>query len=274
MVSRRRPPPELCRTPVVGSDLFERRKGQLWVVDLKTGVREAEPTPAQRDQLLFYCGLVDAVIGQKPTHAAVSTTSGDQYHLSFEWPEVEKVLDDAVNILMQLNLAGSAGMDESQATPIAESCGCCPYLPACDPFFDACEETWPTPHALQFEIRSVEPSPHGLSVEAVVLRPGWRQGEDIHVLGFPFEYRTGGRRSVGGNKLRRSGFFGHRRLEYHCLQVALTVSRYDEVNRARRTASPHHRQAPRAGQPGQQSRNAFSAGYIDEAQQLLLETGA
>lgn len=168
-------------------DLVERVGGELWVVDLKTGLKQNEPTPVQRTQLLFYCALVEAALGQLPAYAAVQTTRGDCHSFRVDAGEVQDVIVAASSMLDRINEPGPEGLAVTMASPSAKACGWCPFRPACGPFFDAYEETWQIPHALVFGVQAVDQSPHGYIVRATVTRPRWRANEEVHVVGFPFE---------------------------------------------------------------------------------------
>lgn len=167
-------------------DLVERVRDAIWVIDFKTGLKQAEPTVDQHTQLLIYCGLVEAALGQRPTHAAIQTANGERYDFPVDWGDVGEVIDRAESMLQRLNASVTDGLSEADAAPSPETCAWCAFRPACRPFFDAYDETWPIPHALLFEVQSAELSPHGYSLKAVVKRPHWRRDEEIHVLGFPF----------------------------------------------------------------------------------------
>jgi hypothetical protein len=177
--------PEL---PLAGKpDLVERVGSDIWVVDLKTGLAQQEPTPEQRVQLLFYCGLVEAKLKKMPAHAAIQTTGGNRHAFAVDAHEVEEVFSRAVAMLKQINASDTEGLDVKLASPSVEACGWCSFRPACRPFFDTYDETWELPHALLFEVESAEVSPHGHTLRAVVRRPHWREGEQVHVVGFPFD---------------------------------------------------------------------------------------
>lgn len=168
-------------------DLVEERVEGVWVVDLKTGLGQAEATPEQRQQLLFYCALVEAELNELPSHAAIETTQGARFPFAVDSPEVQDVRERALRVLEQVNAANHQGLPMAVANPTSEACGWCPFRPACAPFFDAYDETWPIPHALLFEVVSADTSAHGYSVEAIVQLPRWREGENVHVVGFPFD---------------------------------------------------------------------------------------
>jgi len=184
-------------------DLVERVDGEVWVVDLKTGLRQDEPTPAQRTQLLFYCALVEAALGNLPAHAAVQTARADRHSFRVDACEVEDVVAAALSMLERMNEADSEGLAESMAAPSATACGWCPFRPACAPFFDAYDATWQIPHALLFGVQTVDQSPHGYSVRATVSRPRWRENEEVHVVGFPF-----GRSPAAGDQWGAMNFAG------------------------------------------------------------------
>lgn len=173
--------------PIAGRpDLVERTGDAIWVVDFKTGLKQAEPTVDQRTQLLIYCALVEATLGRRPTHAAIETVSGERYAFPIDWDDVGEVTNRAESMRQHLNASVTDGLTDSDATPSPETCGWCAFRPACRPFFDSYDETWQIPHALLFEVQSAELSPHGYSLEATVNRPYWRRDEKIHVLGLPF----------------------------------------------------------------------------------------
>lgn len=178
------------KLPLAGRpDLVERVQDEVWVVDLKTGLKQGEPTPAQRSQLLFYCGLVEASLGVSPTGAAVQTTGGQRHSFAVDPAQVHEVMDAAVAMLDRVNAVGAEGLSDSDATPSVSACSWCAFKPACGHFFDAYDETWSIPHALLFEIQTADVSPHGVSVEATVRQPDWRAREKVHILGFPFGSR-------------------------------------------------------------------------------------
>lgn len=182
------------RLPLAGRpDVVDRMEGDLWVVDLKTGLSQSEPSPAQRQQLLFYCELVRSEVGQFPKMAAVESTRGERYSFRVEPDEAQEVVDRALAMLNTLNSAWEGGLSDSLANPSESTCGWCPFRPVCGPFFNAYEQSWPIAHALLFRVDSLNHGLHGYEVEATVVQPLWRKNEGVHVVGFPFdvEPRTG-----------------------------------------------------------------------------------
>ncbi len=174
--------------PLAGRpDLVERVQDEVWLVDLKTGLNQGDPTQAQRKQLLFYCALIEATLGELPAYATVETTRNQRFSFAVEPWEVQGVVDEALGLLERVNTEAAEGLNESQAAPSPASCSWCAFRAACRPFFESYDETWPIPHALLFRIESVSDSKHGHSVEGSVLLPHWRTNEPVHLLGLPFK---------------------------------------------------------------------------------------
>ncbi|MDD7811587.1 PD-(D/E)XK nuclease family protein [Mycobacterium sp. CSUR Q5927] len=174
--------------PLAGQpDLVERVEGKVWVVDTKTGLRQAGPSSDQRDQLLIYCALVQANLGEMPAFAAIETSRGERYHFAVDPNEVNTLVQRAVDLLDRFNSAAADGFDEGLASPSAEACGWCPFRIACYPFFQAYDETWEIAHAVLFTVESADVGEHGPRVEGVVHRPFWRAGQKFTSTAFPFQ---------------------------------------------------------------------------------------
>lgn len=177
--------PEL---PISGiPDLVEKTDGQLWVVDTKTGLRQADPSPEQRDQLLIYCGLVHANLGQMPVVAAIETARGERYSFNVDPDEVKHVLRRAVEALNFFNAEVVNGFTENLASPASDTCGWCPYRIACRPFLRAYDEDWEMSHTVLFTVQSAGGGKHGACVEGVVSLPRWRADQSFISVGFPFD---------------------------------------------------------------------------------------
>lgn len=167
-------------------DFVDRVDGKLWVVDTKTGLNQEDPTPSQRDQLLFYCALVEANLGEIPDIAAIETSRGERYSFPVDPTEVEKVVQQALAVLARFNAAAANEFSENLASPSAEDCGWCPFRPACGPFFQAYDKTWEIPHAVLFTVSAAHVGEQGKIVEGVVQLPLWRADQKFTSLGFPF----------------------------------------------------------------------------------------
>ncbi|BBY01510.1 hypothetical protein MSEO_20090 [Mycobacterium seoulense] len=174
--------------PLAGQpDLVERVDGKIWVLDTKTGLRQANPSSDQRDQLLIYCALVQANLGEMPAAAAIETSRGERYSFAVDPNEVKTLVERAVDTLDRFNSAAADGFDESMASPSAEACGWCPFRIACHPFFRAYDETWEISHAVLFTVESADVREHGAHVEGVVHLPLWRADQKFTSTAFPFQ---------------------------------------------------------------------------------------
>lgn len=168
-------------------DLVERIEGKIWVVDTKTGLQQSDPSSEQRDQLLIYCGLVQAILGEMPSVAAIETSRGERYPFAVDPNEVKILLDRAVDMLKRFNSAAADGFDESLASPSAEACGWCQFRIACHPFLRAYDHTWQISHAMLFTVESVYVWERHLCVDGVVALPYWRAAQKITLIAFPFQ---------------------------------------------------------------------------------------
>ncbi|WP_142282745.1 hypothetical protein [Mycobacterium aquaticum] len=127
-------------------------------------------------------GLVESEIGEFPSHAAIETVEGTRHSIAVDADEVQQVrdralpvLDSALSVLDRVNDSMLGELDSSLASPAAAVCGSCSFRPACAPFFEAYDETWPTAHPLLFEVVTVDSSPHGYRLQATVRRRRWRE---------------------------------------------------------------------------------------------------
>jgi len=176
------------RLPIAGiPDLVERIDKQLWVIDIKTGLNQADPSPEQRLQLLIYCGLVHATLGEMPTYAAVETTRGDRFSFVVDRDEVEDSLGSAVEAVNLFNSAAENGFTETLASPAPDACKWCPYRTACRPFLLSCKKDWEISHTVLFRVTSAAVHDHRSVVEGVVTLPNWHVNQTFVSVGFPFE---------------------------------------------------------------------------------------
>lgn len=123
-------------------DRVEQQQGELCVVDLKTGLGQAEPTSKQRRQLLIYAFLVFKTSARWPTHIAIENASGRR------WQERVKV-DEAIHLVSTISEArtrfneGAGSKAPSQmARPDANTCRWCAYRAVCDPYWKALTMDW------------------------------------------------------------------------------------------------------------------------------------
>lgn len=163
-------------------DLVE-RTDQLRVVDLKTGVWQRSMTETQRTQLLFYCRLVQLVLGELPTRAAVRTADGKDEEIKVLQNEVLEIESAALQALDDLQAAVHGAPLEGR--PAEDTCATCPFRVACGPFLEAYQPDWRCGAVRAGALVSV-PTP-GASpplAEADVLLPTWATGR-MRLVGLP-----------------------------------------------------------------------------------------
>ena len=174
--------------PIAGKpDLVERTESGIRVVDLKTGIAFASPTPEHADQLLLYCGLVWSIAGESPVEAVILGVGQDEHVLSVTEAEIQRVRKKALDRLNALNQSHSEqGMYRELATPSSEACRWCPFRVVCDAFFDSVEPDWGVGALLLGTVQDCSVDVEGPSrVDMVVEKPNWLRG-GRQLVNFPF----------------------------------------------------------------------------------------
>ncbi|MCZ4499987.1 MAG: nuclease superfamily protein [Marmoricola sp.] len=110
-------------------DRVDVRNGQLRVVDLKSGVHQAEIQDGQRRQLLLYAHLVDVTCGQLPAVGVVEHASGKEESFPIDSLDVTSALQEARQAIVSFNAAVAAG--EVPARPEASACKFCSFRSVC-----------------------------------------------------------------------------------------------------------------------------------------------
>ena len=167
-------------------DLVRRVDGALWVIDLKTGLHQGEPTAVQKAQLLLYCALVEANLGEMPARAAVETTRADHHSFRVEGSAVREVVGAASAALAGFNAAAAKGLGDDLAQPSVTNCAWCSFRVACRPFFERYDPSWAIADALVIMVDSIYVEKDRSHMKAVVQQPEWRCGERVDLIGFPF----------------------------------------------------------------------------------------
>lgn len=162
-------------------DLVE-RTDHLRVVDLKTGVGQRSMTAAQRTQLLFYCVLVQKVLGELPTRAAVETAAGQVDEIEVVAGEVLEVQLAALQVRADLE-AGAQGA-KLAARPAEDSCATCPFRVLCGPFLEAYRSDWRCGAVRVGTLKVLPTSDSPPLAEVEVQLPIWARGH-IRLVGLP-----------------------------------------------------------------------------------------
>lgn len=123
-------------------DRVEGLLGDLCVVDLKTGLHQAEPTPAQRRQLLLYAELVRATMGELPRRMGIEDGLGRRWESEVDPRELEMLLADIVTRRQAYERAVASGSLDELADANGETCKWCPYRVICASYWSALRTDW------------------------------------------------------------------------------------------------------------------------------------
>lgn len=169
-------------------DLVERSGGHLLVVDVKTGLRQQEPTPPQMQQLLFYAILVEAVLKELPSVVTVQDASGKRHDHDVTREAVDSVRQQAADALSDLRRA-STGEAALTARPTEESCAVCPFRLRCPDFLAAYKPDWKCGHVRVAQVADVSSLDQHRMVDVTVLAPSWGPAA-MRLVGFPFPHEV------------------------------------------------------------------------------------
>lgn len=170
-------------------DLVERKGGELRVIDFKTGLAQGEATEAQREQLLFYAGVVMSLLGELPSVAAIQDASGDLHSVPVTIDEVDAVRNRAQAALAELHDA-AAGKSTLAARPSEDSCSICPFRIVCADFLNEYSAAWKCGHVRAGRIVDIGMLDNHEVVDVEVVSPAWAPGQ-MRLVAFPFPQDKG-----------------------------------------------------------------------------------
>ena len=152
-------------------DRVERRRDGVWVLDLKSGWAQADPTDAQRRQLLLYVHLVEVNLGERPVGAAIDARKG-LFPLTWNETDVEILVEDMVKLGKTFAEDAKEG-DELIANPAAETCRWCPYRAVCEPAAVALTEEDRLPLVVTGTVTGVGDVGGKQTVDFDIASPNW-----------------------------------------------------------------------------------------------------
>lgn len=123
-------------------DRIESSAAGMYVVDLKTGLTQGEPTESQRRQLLLYAHLVSVATGRLPAKVAIEGPSGERWEENVTGEKVAAAIAEVRALRERFEAAVGAGQAASLASPSPETCRWCPYRLVCGPYWQSLESTW------------------------------------------------------------------------------------------------------------------------------------
>ena len=151
-------------------DRIDRVGSTVRVVDLKTGLKQGDPTDAQTRQLLLYAVLVHRTTGDWPAEIAIEDASGEQTVRPLAPEEAEMALEQVTSAVASFNERASAPALSLTAQPDPDTCRWCAYRVVCRPYWVARRADWKHRSVLG-EIRSSGTSDRGAHVELRVASP-------------------------------------------------------------------------------------------------------
>lgn len=185
-------------------DRVEMRENEIWVVDIKTGAHQDEPSDEQVWQLLLYAHLVQSKTGTLPSGAAIVVPGGGEFPISVSQEGVDAVVSEAVAIKEDFNRQRVAAVNGLIGTPSETSCGYCSFRLICPSYVEACEEDWKVLNTLTGVVTSVVGEWPWLTMEVEVQWPRWRQGQLTRIVdvSWPEEVSPGRSVALTGFKSR------------------------------------------------------------------------
>ena len=164
-------------------DRLEVSDGKVTIVDLKSGVWQAEVTPEQRRQLLLYAWLVHVARGTWPVEVIIETAAGVQTAIAVVKEEVEQHVAKAHELVTEFNAAVDAGWTALAgcARPAEETCRGCIARVACEPYWTALSTEWRYQGAVYGRVTKSTATPEGTTITVDTIRPRGRLGQPTAV---------------------------------------------------------------------------------------------
>ena len=126
------------------ADLIRRQStGELEILDYKTGgimeaaVSETSVPQVKQGyvlQIRLYAALLHEQAGEWPTRLVIADLAGSEHEVAFTQEQCTEVLESALGLHKQLNLAVMGGRAAGLAKPAADVCLLCAMRPLCEPY--------------------------------------------------------------------------------------------------------------------------------------------
>jgi hypothetical protein len=137
-------------------DLVERSGGRLRVVDLKSGLRQADFTEGQRRQLLLYGHLVARTLGEDPDDLVITDSAGRETIIAFSSADIAEAVRLAVHDREAWNTAiASDGPIFALGSPSSKSCRGCPFRVVCLPYWENLRDDWEMPASISGTVEEI-----------------------------------------------------------------------------------------------------------------------
>lgn len=112
------------------------------IVDVKSGLRQAEPTAPQLRQLMLYGHLVETATGDQVEEIVIEDASGSRWTQGFSRSAADSLVNDIAKARDDYNAAAHDGSLAAAAVPSADCCRRCPFRVVCSPYWAALTMAW------------------------------------------------------------------------------------------------------------------------------------
>jgi RecB family exonuclease len=162
------------------ADRIERSGNRTRIVDLKSGLHQAEPTADQHRQLLLYAVLLQRSTGDWPSEIAIEDASGAQVAIELDPSAAETALAEVLAAVSAFNEDFGTVDFSTKADPNPDRCRWCAFRVACGPYWQELRTNWE--HRSVFgEIEEVGRSDSGGFARVLVASPVDLVGRSVHV---------------------------------------------------------------------------------------------
>lgn len=161
------------------------------VVDLKTGLAQAEPSEPQLRQLLLYAYLVTTT-GDTVASVAIEDASGRRWEQPIHPEQLETIARESQARQAEFAAAMAAADPSASAAPAADTCRWCPYRLACQPYWQHLEIGW-LHGSVAGHVNDVRHTRAGQEMIVAVESPVDAQGRSWLISGAPEDVATAGR---------------------------------------------------------------------------------
>jgi hypothetical protein len=162
------------------------------VVDLKTGLTQAEPTESQLRQLLLYAYLVTTT-GDTVASVAIEDASGRRWEQPVQPGQLEATAEEAQARRAEFAAAMAASDPSASATPAADICRWCAYRLVCQPYWQHLELGW-LHGSVAGQVEDVRRTRAGQEMTVTVVSPTDAQNQSWLISGTPEDIAIVGQR--------------------------------------------------------------------------------
>jgi RecB family exonuclease len=166
------------------ADRIEQSGRGTRIVDLKTGLRQGEPTDAQRRQLLLYAVLLQHTTGTWPREVVIENASGQQTKLPLDPDEAVASLAEVTTAVSQFNAHLERGAQHTTTNASPDVCRWCPYRVLCEDYWTHLTSSWQHHDVLGSILESGATS-HGAYAHVEIESPTDLRGRRINVSALP-----------------------------------------------------------------------------------------